>query len=197
MSLQLRLRELFAENPELKPGQVAKAIGATRTSMGDWLSGKTKYATPVHALSLANFFKVNLTWLTTGEGEKYVKDNEKIGNLSHVKPENVHKNLHDLLVENTNLTSKLASANTQLSSSNEETMSFELLQNMYGVERPSVIHAISLLLSLRNAMDKDKQVADAIKALALGLDNTRYKIVINEVAGDVATQPQSITEKTF
>jgi len=71
-----RLAELFAEQPEKRPTDLARAVGIKQPSVSSWMSGATKQLEATNAMRAAAFFGVHTWWLVTGEGSKYLKSGE-------------------------------------------------------------------------------------------------------------------------
>jgi len=71
MSLQERINELFSENPQHKPADLARFLGISRAAVSDWLSGKTKTIAGHNAIGVAKYFHVNFEWVQSGKGKKH------------------------------------------------------------------------------------------------------------------------------
>lgn len=71
-----RFAQLFADRPDVKPADLARACGIKQPSVSGWLSGKTKQLEATNAIRAAAFFGVHTWWLATGEGPKYLKKGE-------------------------------------------------------------------------------------------------------------------------
>lgn len=65
-----RLKQLFEEK-DVTPYRVSKETSITRTTIGNYIDGKTEPNKSNIGL-LANYFRVNEDWLLTGNGEKYL-----------------------------------------------------------------------------------------------------------------------------
>lgn len=57
------------ENADMKQIELARAIHVNRTSVNDWLSGKTKNIRGDTLLKIANVLNVDPLWLSTGRGK--------------------------------------------------------------------------------------------------------------------------------
>lgn len=181
MNLQVRLKECMAEKSardgkEVKKAHLANALGKPRATVSAWLSGSAKSIYGTALFDVANYFGVEPNWLQSGVGDKYASGNknlrEKLNQDSCILDEN---NLNNSLV-NENSLPMLGGANTvkQLKSpTKEETMSLHMIQQMYNIDRPNVLHAISLLLILNEAKDDKRIIKQAIDALSLSLDDTQ------------------------
>lgn len=71
-----RFTELFAERPEVRPVDLARACSVKPPSVSGWLSGKTNQLEATNAIRAAAFFRVHTWWLATGEGPKHLKADE-------------------------------------------------------------------------------------------------------------------------
>jgi transcriptional regulator with XRE-family HTH domain len=66
-----RLAEIM-QDQKLKQGPFGAKIGVNQSYVSKWLDKTTNNSPTVEQLgSIAKVFQVNLTWLLTGEGEKY------------------------------------------------------------------------------------------------------------------------------
>lgn len=180
MSLQERLQALFDENPNIKPAHVAKFIGRSRTTVGQWLSGKSKtiYDEDV-AQKVANIFGCQYDWLVRGIGEKYANNNNDLSTKVDVlREDGLKKNLNSALV-NRDATSMLGNTH-QTKLSREEKMNFDMVNRFHSIQDGNLIHGISLLLSIDNAKDRDKQLIDAINAISLSVTAKNVEIVVKD-----------------
>lgn len=80
--LKDRLKSLLDENPGLNQTGLARACGIKPPSVNDWFSGKTKTLKGQNLLRAAAYFGVNAEWLSSGRGEKWVKDSPQAGEKS-------------------------------------------------------------------------------------------------------------------
>ncbi|MGB3742470.1 MAG: hypothetical protein WA968_10475 [Castellaniella sp.] len=84
-TLTERFAELFAERPEARPVDLARACGVKQPSVNGWLSGKTKQMEASNAIRAAAFFRVHTWWIATGEGPKYLKEGEVDTQQPHIQ----------------------------------------------------------------------------------------------------------------
>ncbi|WP_269497277.1 helix-turn-helix domain-containing protein [Castellaniella sp. S9] len=75
-TLAERFAELFAERPDIKAIDLARACRVKGPSVAAWLSGKTKQMEAENAIRAAAFFGVHTWWLATGQGPKRIKEGE-------------------------------------------------------------------------------------------------------------------------
>lgn len=174
MSLQHRLQELFDDHPDVKPAHLAAAIGKHRQSVADWLSGKAKTIQDANtANAVADFFQSNYNWLVRGMGEKYGNGNRGLSDNSNKLDEETLKEILKQGLENTAVGSMLS--NTKERNPNptqkEDAMSYSMMKKMEKLDT-NIIFGISLLLSLDNVKDRNKQIIQAVEAISMGLDGS-------------------------
>lgn len=80
-TLAERFAELFAERPEVKAVDLARACHVKAPSVAGWMSGKTKQMEAENAIRAAEFFGVHTWWLATGLGPKRIKEGERDKNV--------------------------------------------------------------------------------------------------------------------
>jgi phage repressor protein C with HTH and peptisase S24 domain len=68
-TLAERIRLLMKETGATQ-ADLSRVSGVKGSSVNAWLSGKTKNIMPSPAMKLADFYKLNLLWLTEGRGRK-------------------------------------------------------------------------------------------------------------------------------
>lgn len=73
MSLQERIRKLFADHPDKKPAHLARALGVSRAAVSRWMSGAVAEISSENAFAVGKFFGVNPEWVATGKGKILVK----------------------------------------------------------------------------------------------------------------------------
>lgn len=85
MNLQDRINELFRDNPDKNQSELAAFLKISRTSVNDWISGKSKSINAANTFGVAKFFNVNPEWVGTGKGKKTITDiNEKSPGYSSI-----------------------------------------------------------------------------------------------------------------
>lgn len=73
MNLQDRINALFRDNPDKKPSELAHFLKITKTSVSDWMHGKSKTINAINTFGVAKFFNANPEWVGTGKGPKYLE----------------------------------------------------------------------------------------------------------------------------
>ena len=66
-SINDRLRQLLAEDPR-SDAAIARAIGVSRATIGDWKKGRTKDFKLENLFAIADELNVSARWLATGKG---------------------------------------------------------------------------------------------------------------------------------
>lgn len=89
MNLQDRINELFRDNPDKKASDLARYLKITKTSVSDWMHGKSKTINAINTFGAAKFFNVNPEWLGTGKGKKYL-DTLNEENKNHISTIVIH-----------------------------------------------------------------------------------------------------------
>lgn len=184
MTLQDRLAELFTEFPHLKPAHLAKAAGVSRTTVASWLHGRVKsiYDRQVERKA-ADFFGVNVAWLVEGIGEKYASNNKDLLDKPNNEGQEALKEKLRSSLEKDTEGAILADTTSTNIKTREEIMHLDYMKKMRKIDDGNIIHAISLLLSINNAIDKDQQIIEAINALCL---TTRDNIIDIKITKDKA-----------
>lgn len=79
-----RLAELLKENPDKTRAGLTRSLGISRTTPGDWLSGKSGQPSWDNAKGIAKYFgKVRAEWVYDGSLPKFIAE-EKV--ISHRNP---------------------------------------------------------------------------------------------------------------
>lgn len=73
MSLQDRINELFDDHPDKSYSDLARYLKITKTSVSEWVHGKTKTIAVENAFGVARFFNANPEWVGIGKGPKYLQ----------------------------------------------------------------------------------------------------------------------------
>lgn len=69
-TLQQRISELFKENQDKRPVDLARYLGISRSSVSAWMTGTTKTIENKNAYGVAAYFNVNPKWVMLGVGKK-------------------------------------------------------------------------------------------------------------------------------
>jgi len=73
-----RINQRFAEmeleqGHKLTDAELARQVGVSRQTFGDWRKGRSVNITPENLVSLADTLQVEIRWLATGQGEKLMR----------------------------------------------------------------------------------------------------------------------------
>lgn len=67
-----RINELVTESG-LEPAELARKLGVSKQTMGDWTKGRTVNVRPENLIEIVEYFNLEVRWLVRGTGPKYAK----------------------------------------------------------------------------------------------------------------------------
>lgn len=180
MTLQQRINELFADQPDKSVQGLADHTGIRRQTVYSWLNGKVKTIYNGKHYLVADYFQCNVDWLTQGIGGKYASnDNGLLDNVDESCHE-ISTKIDKTALEKQQSASMLGSVNNKLTS--EETMDFELLSKINQADG-NIMHAIFLLTEMKGAKDPDSFLVRALKLASLSATpNMDIKVECKPVA---------------
>jgi hypothetical protein len=132
--------------------------------------------------------------LVRGVGEKYASNNNAVSdNVDKSGEEGGGKNIQPELVKSSD-TSMLGNTE-QKTLAREEEMNLEIMRKVHSIEDGNIIHGISLLVSLDNALDKDRQIIEALNMISLSVKRKVVSVVVSDPDKQAATASPRLAQK--
>lgn len=77
-----------AHNPPVTGAALSRAVGVSRATVSDWLSGKTKDIKGAHLVKIARALNINSEWLAIGKGQQTtLKISEEPAPYNDIQPD--------------------------------------------------------------------------------------------------------------